>query len=108
MILSGEREGFNNMDRNLYENCRQQNVSSVFGARRIDGTPTINISCINCCEEIMNFFKCLDIWKSNGDRTEYNVTTFEIPKSLAPFVKSFDMVIMLRRRGVMCFDFDDV
>lgn len=36
-------EDFNNMDRNLYENCRQQNVSSVFGARRVDGTPTINI-----------------------------------------------------------------
>ena len=61
------------MDRNLYENCRQQNVSSVFGARRVDGTPTINIFCINCWEEITDFYKCLDVWKSNGDRTEYNV-----------------------------------
>lgn len=108
MILSGEMEDFNIMNRYLYENCRQQNVSSVFGARRVDGTPTINIFCINCCEEITNFFKCLDVWKSNGNKTEYNVTAFEIPKSLAPFVKSFDMVRMLQRWNVMCFDFDDV
>lgn len=101
-------EDFNNMNINLYENCRQQNTPSVFGARRVDGTPIINIFCINCCEEITNFFKCLDVWKSNGDRIKYNVTIFEIPKSLAPFVKSFDMVRMLQRWNVMCFDFDDV
>lgn len=96
------------MDRNLYENCRQQNVSSIFGARRMNGIPTLNIYCINCCNEIIDFFKCLDIWKSNGDRIEYNVTIFEIPKSLVPFIKSFDMVSMLQRWNEMCFDFDDI
>lgn len=96
------------MDRNLYKECKKQNAPSIFGFRRVDGTQTINIYCINCCDEIMNFFKCLDVWRSNGNRTEENVTIFEIPKSLAPFVKSFDMIRMLQRWNVLCFDFDEV
>lgn len=96
------------MDRNLYEECKKQNIPSAFGFRRVDGTPTTNIYCINCCDEIINFFKCLDVWKSNGNRTEKNVTFFEIPKSLVPFIKSFDMTKMLQRWNVLCFDFDEV
>ena len=66
------------------------------------------IQCINCCETVLSFFKCLDIWKSNGNRKEDNVISFEIPKSMIPYIKSKDMLYMLQRWEVVIFDFDDV
>ena len=68
MILSGEMEDFNIMNRDLYENCRQQNVSSVFGARRVDGTPTINIFVLIVVKKLQTFLNAWMFGSQTGIR----------------------------------------
>lgn len=55
---------------------------------RVDGSPSIDVRCYDCPERIVNMFRFMDFWGSNGKYNEDGSIEFEISDVFDTFLTS--------------------
>lgn len=55
---------------------------------RVDGSPSIDVVCYDCPERIVNMFRFMDFWGSNGALNEDGSIKFEISDVFDTFLTS--------------------
>lgn len=55
---------------------------------RVDGSPSIDVRCYNCPEQIVNMFRFMDFWGSSGKHNEDGGMEFEVSDVFDTFLTS--------------------